>query len=110
MPSDIGVRHTTAPHRLGVRRTKTITAQRARDAEHRSGEVFAIAFLQREHDVGAKCRLVGRIDVKAFRDESVLRVKALWPEPGVKFGAGRVQRLMAELDRLAALEAAQARV
>ena len=46
-------------------------------------------------------RLVGRIDVKAFRDVSTLRIKAFWPEGGVRLGAGRVQRLEAELDRLA---------
>ena len=46
-------------------------------------------------------RLIGRIDVKAFRDTQALRIKALWPEAGVKLGAGRLQRLEAELDRLA---------
>ena len=46
-------------------------------------------------------RLIGRIDVKAFRDASALRVKALWPEAGLRFGAGRMQRLEAELARLA---------
>jgi uncharacterized protein len=46
-------------------------------------------------------RLVGRIDMKAHRDEGLLRVRALWPEAGVAFGAGRRARLDAELDRLA---------
>ena len=46
-------------------------------------------------------RLIGRIDVKAFRDALTLRVKAFWPEAGVRLGAGRCQRLEAELDRLA---------
>lgn len=46
-------------------------------------------------------RLVGRIDMKAFRDKGVLQVKALWPEPGVRFGAGRMARLEAELERMA---------
>ena len=46
-------------------------------------------------------RLIGRIDVKAFREASALRVKAFWPEAGVRLGRGRVQRLEAELDRLA---------
>ncbi|MEO6300008.1 MAG: crosslink repair DNA glycosylase YcaQ family protein [Paracoccaceae bacterium] len=46
-------------------------------------------------------RLIGRLDVKAFKDVSVLRVKAFWPEAGVRWGAGRMQRLEAELDRLA---------
>lgn len=47
-------------------------------------------------------RLIGRIDVKAFRDESVLRIKAFWPETGVKLGAGRMVKLAAELTRWAA--------
>ena len=46
-------------------------------------------------------RLVGRLDAKAHRDAGVLRVRALWPETGVKFGAGRLARLEAELGRLA---------
>ena len=46
-------------------------------------------------------RLIGRIDVKAQRDAGALRVRALWPERGVSFGAQRMQRLQAELDRLA---------
>jgi hypothetical protein len=46
-------------------------------------------------------RLVGRIDMKARRDAGVLQVRALWPEAGVRFGAGRMARLEAELDRMA---------
>ncbi len=46
-------------------------------------------------------RLIGRIDAKAFRDESTLRVRAVWPEAGVPMGSGRLQRLEAEADRLA---------
>jgi len=46
-------------------------------------------------------RLVGRIDMKAHRDQGVLRVRALWPEAGVAFGAGRRAQLEAELDRMA---------
>ncbi len=52
-------------------------------------------------------RLIGRIDVKAFRDASALRVKGFWPETGIRLGAGiglgvgRMARLEAELDRLA---------
>lgn len=46
-------------------------------------------------------RLAGRIDMKAQRDRAVLEVRALWPEPGVAFGAGRMVRLEAELDRVA---------
>lgn len=47
-------------------------------------------------------RLVGRIDVKAFRDVGALRVKAFWPEAGVKLTKARRGKLEAELDRLAA--------
>lgn len=47
-------------------------------------------------------RIIGRIDVKAFRDAGALRVKAFWPEAGVKLGAGRLAKLEAELARLAA--------
>jgi uncharacterized protein YcaQ len=46
-------------------------------------------------------RLVGRIDAKAYRNAGALRVKAFWPETGVKLTAGRRKRLEAELDRLA---------
>jgi uncharacterized protein YcaQ len=46
-------------------------------------------------------RLIGRIDAKAFRDVGSLRVKAFWPEAGVKLGTGRQAKLEAELDRLA---------
>ena len=46
-------------------------------------------------------RLVGRIDMKAWRDDDVLRVRAFWPEPGVALGRGRQRRLEAELDRIA---------
>ena len=46
-------------------------------------------------------RLIGRVDVKAWRDQGVLRLRAFWPEPGVTLGPGRVARLEAELDRLA---------
>ena len=47
-------------------------------------------------------RLVARIDVKAFRDAGSLRVKAFWPEAGVKLTKARRAKLEAELDRLAA--------
>ncbi|WP_417525845.1 winged helix-turn-helix domain-containing protein [Marinovum sp.] len=48
-------------------------------------------------------RLVGRIDMKADRKGDVLNVTALWPEAGVRFGAGRCARLEAELARVARL-------
>jgi uncharacterized protein len=46
-------------------------------------------------------RLIGRIDVKAFRDVQALRVKGFWPEAGIRMGHQRLARLEAELDRLA---------
>ena len=46
-------------------------------------------------------RLIGRLDAKAFRDQSTLRLRAFWPEAGVTLTAGRSQRLEAELHRLA---------
>lgn len=46
-------------------------------------------------------RLVGRLDAKAFKQEGVLRVKAFWPEIGVRLTKARALRLEAELDRLA---------
>ncbi len=48
-------------------------------------------------------RLVGRIDMKAERDRDRLNVKALWPEAGVRFGQGRLNRLEIALDRSARL-------
>jgi uncharacterized protein YcaQ len=44
-------------------------------------------------------RLIGRIDMKARRDEDVLSVTGLWAEPGIDFGKGRTARLERELDR-----------
>lgn len=46
-------------------------------------------------------RLIGRMDAKAYRTESVLRVKAFWPEPGLKTSAARTARLEAEIARMA---------
>lgn len=45
-------------------------------------------------------RLVGRIDMKAFRADDTLRVRALWPERGVRWGKGRQRALEIELDRM----------
>lgn len=44
--------------------------------------------------------IVGRVDMKAFRDADQLKVTALWPERGVKWVAGRQSRFEAELERL----------
>ena len=38
-------------------------------------------------------RLVGRVDMKAFRAEDTLRVRAIWPEQGVAWGKGRQAHL-----------------
>ncbi|MDB5658846.1 MAG: winged helix-turn-helix protein [Cypionkella sp.] len=46
-------------------------------------------------------RLIGRIDMKSYRDDRTLRVKAFWPEAGVRFGLGRIAKLEAELSRWA---------
>jgi uncharacterized protein YcaQ len=47
-------------------------------------------------------RLIGRIDLKAFRADRVLNVTAYWPERGLALTSGREARLLAELQRLAA--------
>lgn len=46
-------------------------------------------------------RLVGRIDMKAFQAEDCLKVKAYWPEKGLKLSKGREVKLQAELHRMA---------
>ena len=46
-------------------------------------------------------RLIGRIDAKAFRDADRLRVRAFWPEAGLRLTAARRAKLEAELTRLA---------
>lgn len=48
-------------------------------------------------------RLVARVDMKAFRDADVLRVKALWPEPGIKWAETKQRSFEAELQRLTKL-------
>lgn len=48
-------------------------------------------------------RLVGRVDMKAFRDRDTLQVRALWPEPRVRWGKGRVAAFEGEVARLTRL-------
>jgi len=48
-------------------------------------------------------RLVGRVDMKAHRDRDVLHVRAVWPEPGVRWGKTRTRALEAEAERLTRL-------
>ncbi|MCG6558981.1 winged helix DNA-binding domain-containing protein [Ruegeria sp. 1NDH52C] len=45
-------------------------------------------------------RLIGRIDMKAHRECGELRVRALWPERGLRWSPARTRRLEAELDRV----------
>ncbi|NUH67112.1 winged helix-turn-helix domain-containing protein [Sulfitobacter sp. S0837] len=45
-------------------------------------------------------RLVGRVDMKAHRDIDELRITALWPERGIRWGKGRQAAFEAELQRL----------
>lgn len=52
-------------------------------------------------------RLIGRIDMKADRKTGILDVKRLWLEKGVKPSAGRLDRLEAELVRLAKFAAVE---
>jgi len=46
-------------------------------------------------------RFVGRIDMKADRKRGTLDVKRLWWEKGVRASSGRLEKLEAELSRLA---------
>jgi uncharacterized protein YcaQ len=46
-------------------------------------------------------RFVGRIEAKADRKANCLNVLNLWPEDGIKWGAGRKEKLEAELLRFA---------
>lgn len=46
-------------------------------------------------------QLIGRIDMKADRKAGVLNVTRLWLEPKIRASAGRMDRLAAELQRIA---------
>jgi len=48
-------------------------------------------------------RFVGRIEAKGDRQTGTLTVTGFWPEPGVRWGQGRSDRLRVELDRFARL-------
>ena len=50
-------------------------------------------------------RMIGRVDMRADRASSTLRVTAFWPEPGVRMGEGRRDRFGADLGRIARLAA-----
>lgn len=45
-------------------------------------------------------RLIGRIDMKAHREQSILKVSALWPERSARWSDARTRRLESELDRV----------
>ena len=45
-------------------------------------------------------KIVARVDMKAFRDEDVLRVRALWTEGATRWGKGRHAAFEAELERI----------
>ena len=44
--------------------------------------------------------LIGRLDLRAARDARRLALRAFWPEPGIRMGRTRIDRLMAELARI----------
>jgi uncharacterized protein YcaQ len=46
-------------------------------------------------------RMAGRIDMAAERGRAALKVRAFWPEAGVRMGKGRRDRLIAEIERAA---------
>ena len=46
-------------------------------------------------------RLIGRLDAKAHRADGVLKVRAFWPEAGLRLTAARLTRLEAEMARMA---------
>ena len=45
-------------------------------------------------------RMVGRIDMAADRAAGILTIRKLWPEPDIRFGAGRRQALEGLLNRI----------
>lgn len=45
-------------------------------------------------------RIVARVDMKAFRKDDILRIRALWPEQGARWGKGRHAAFEAELARV----------
>lgn len=45
-------------------------------------------------------RLIARVDMKAFRDVDTLRIKALWPEPKIRWTDARQRAFEGELGRL----------
>ncbi|MEM6938552.1 MAG: crosslink repair DNA glycosylase YcaQ family protein [Pseudomonadota bacterium] len=48
-------------------------------------------------------QIVGRVDMKAFRDQNILRVRALWPEGRTRWGRGRIAAFEADVMRITRL-------
>jgi uncharacterized protein YcaQ len=48
-------------------------------------------------------RLIGRVDMKAHRDQNVLKIRAVWPEPKIKWGKARITAFQSEIDRITRL-------
>ncbi|WP_338550218.1 DNA glycosylase AlkZ-like family protein [Roseovarius phycicola] len=48
-------------------------------------------------------RFIGRLELKANRDQGWMRVTGFWPEPRVKWTASRINKLERELSRFARL-------
>lgn len=48
-------------------------------------------------------QIVGRVDMKAHRDRDTLHVRAVWPEPGVRWGKERIKAFESEAGRLTKL-------
>jgi uncharacterized protein YcaQ len=53
-------------------------------------------------------QVVGRIDMAARPGRDTLRVRAFWPEAGVRMGKGRRRRLVSEIERAARLAGCRA--
>jgi uncharacterized protein len=46
--------------------------------------------------------LIGRIDAKAYREDGTFRVRAFWPETGLRMPLSRIARLQLAVEKLAA--------
>jgi hypothetical protein len=46
-------------------------------------------------------KMIGRIDMKAWRDRDVLIVRAVWPERGARWSKAKTTLLEAEMARVA---------
>ena len=48
-------------------------------------------------------KIIGRVDMKAFRDQDCLRVRAVWPEDSVSWGSQRITSFEREVQRMTKL-------